>query len=254
MDKQFVFLNFHTEYSSEGTVSKPMRREYCFSDIFYDENYQENEYKIRIYKNLTGVNNGQKNNACFMTKDELFDYISIAKRVHDFDLKVTEEKKDRFLVELTLNAPRVVHRYILTWLRYSYEFPFNMYLADAMKMKKTVGFKRDDIFNLFNLVGATGGYHFHGDRIHCIGDVCWPRKFYSIKEQIDIVNKAKDNEEVNNLFPKLDKLKGFKTLFDELDEFKNNFEALEYWQDDKNFKSRLKFYKLNKKAIKSTKD
>lgn len=254
MDRQFVFLNFHTEYSSKGTVKKPMRREYCFGDIFYEDHYQENEYNIRIYKNLSGVNNGAKNNACFMSKDELFNYISIAKRVHDFDLQITDEEKDnRFLVKLTLKAPRVVHRYILTWLRYSYEFPFNMYLADAMKMKNITGFKRDDLFNLFNLAGASCGYHFHGDRIHCIGDVCWPRKFYSIKEQVKTVNGAEDTSEVNSLFPELQNIKGFKTIYANSDDFRKNFESLEYWQDDKNFKARLEFYKSNKKAIKSTK-
>ena len=58
MNRQFVFLNFHTEYSSEGTLNKKMEREYCFGDVFYDKKVQNNKYKIIIYKELNGVNDG----------------------------------------------------------------------------------------------------------------------------------------------------------------------------------------------------
>ena len=251
MDKQFVFLNFHTEYSSKGTLEKRMCREYCFGDVFYHDLYQNNKYRIRIYKNLFGVDNGGKNNACFMTKDELSNYISIAKRIHDFKFKIENTDEEMFTVVLELDAPRIIHRYILTWIRYAYEYPFNFYLADAFKLKNTAGFRRDDIFNLFNLVGASCGYHFHGDHIHCIGDINWPRKFYSIKEQIEIVNKAKDNGEVNDLFPELDV--NIKTIYDNDGNYREKFQALEYWNDPKEFKCRLKFYKENKDLIKKKK-
>ena len=249
MVKQFVYLNFHTEYSSEGTLNKEMEREYCFGDVFYNDAEQDNYYEIRIYKNLSGVEDGAKNNACFMSKDELFNYISIAKRIHDFSLEIDDdEEHEMFTVKLSLDAPRVVHRYILTWLRYSYEFPFNMYLMDAMRLKNTTGFRRDDLFNLYNLVSASSGYEFHGDNIHCIGNAGWVRKFYPVKEQIQIVEKAENTQEVNDLYPAI------AVKIDHLDSIFNDYfedlKSLEFWQDNKLFKKRVSLYKKNKELIK----
>ena len=247
MDKQFVYLNFHTEYSSTGTLEKRMRREYCFSDVFYHDHVQNNKYVIRIYKGLDALNQDQRNNACFMTKDELFDYISIAKRFNDFNLKIDENEK-MFTVHLELDAKRVVHRYVLTWLRYAYEFPFNVYLADAIRLKNVTGFKRDDLFNLFNLVSATSGYHFHGDYIHCIGDASWVRPFYTPKEQINILDKADDCEEVNDLFRHIDA--EIDLFMRDMPGYEENMKCYEYWTDDKEFKKRLVYYKKNKTIIK----
>ena len=46
----FKFLNFNTMYESKGSVEKAMRREYCFSTIFYQgPDVQHNKYVIKIY-------------------------------------------------------------------------------------------------------------------------------------------------------------------------------------------------------------
>lgn len=251
MDKQFVFLNFHTEYSSKGTVNKPMRREYCFSTIFYDQAEQDNSYRIRFYKELNGVNDGAKNNACFLTKDELFDFISIAKRIHDFDLKI-EDENDMFVVCIKLNAPRIVHRYILSWVRYAYEFPFNMYLADAIRLKNTMGFRREDIFNLYNLVSASSGYYWHGDSIHAIGNSNDIRPFFSVEEQIKRVNEYNATGEINYIFPTIN-IKEFNRMTSLIDNYENKIECLDFWNDKKEFKNRLAIYRKNRDLIKKHK-
>ena len=249
MNKQFVYLNFHTEYSSEGTLEKAMCREYCFSDVFYGKTRQGNTYVIKFYMGECGLNDGQKNNACFLTKEELYDYISLAKNIHDFEFSITEDEDNKNIldVQITLSAKRVVHRYILTWIRYAYEYPFNMYLMDAIRLKKLDEFKDDDLINLIFLVGATGGYHFHGDRIHSIGDICWPRKFYTLEERVQIVKDANDTEEVNSLFPKLSV--ELNTLYDKCDTFRQNYQSLEYWQSEDYFAQRVPYYKEAKQTI-----
>lgn len=249
MDKQFVYLNFHTEYSSTGTLEKEMCREYCFSDVFYGRTRQGNTYVIKFYMGQIGLAVGAKNNACFLTKEELSDYISLAKKIHDFEFSIEEdpENKDILNVKLELHAKRIVHRYILTWIRYAYEYPFNMYLMDAMKLKTLDEFKDDDLFNLFTLVGATAGYHFHGDAIHSIGNICWPRKFYTLEERIAAVKAEPDDGTVNDLFGELNI--ELTTLNDNNKNFQKNFQCLEYWQDDKYFNERLPYYQEAKNKI-----
>ena len=249
MDKQFVFLNFHTEYSSSGTLEKEMCREYCFSDVFYGKARQGNEYVIKFYLGEIGLKDGAKNNACFLTKEELSDYISLAKKIHDFEFSIDEDEKIKGVLNVTvrLSATRIVHRYILTWIRYAYEYPFNMYLMDAMRLKELDEFKDDDLFNLILLVGATVGYHFHGDRIHSIGDITWPRKFYTLEERIDALKKSEDGGEVNSLFPELDV--ELDTLYKKDNEFKENYQSLEYWQSEDYFAKRLPYYTKAKQTI-----
>lgn len=254
MDRQFVFLNFHTEYSSTGTLQKEMCREYCFSDVFYGNSKQGNTYVIKFYMGQVGLKDGAKNNACFLTKEQLNDHIELARKIHDFRFEIREDpdNKDVLDVEIELHATRITHRYILTWIRYAYEYPFNMYLMDAMKLKELDEFKDIDLFNLFTLVGATSGYHFHGDRIHSIGDISWPRKFYTLEERIAAVKKAPDNGEVNDLFPKIDI--NITTIFDNNENFRKNYECLEYWEDDNYFNERLSYYRKTKDKIINYKD
>ena len=33
------------------------------------------------------------------------------------------------------NVPPTFHKYVLTWLRYTYEFPYNVFLKDAYNLK-----------------------------------------------------------------------------------------------------------------------
>ena len=249
MNKKFAFLNFHTEYSSTGTLEKDMCREYCFSDVFWGKNRQGNTYIIKYYLGEAGLDDGQKNNACFLTKEELYDYISLAKKIHDFEFSITEDKDNKNVldIELTLHAKRIVHRYILTWIRYAYEYPFNMYLMDAMRLQKLDDFKDLDLFNLITLIGATAGYHFHGDRIHSIGDINWPRQFYTLEERVKTLKDAHDTGDINDLFPPIDII--INTLYDKCENFRNNFQSLEYWQGNDYFNERIPYYMDTKNKI-----
>ena len=246
MDKQFAFLNFCTEYSSKGTCDKAMGKEFCFSKVFYAAQKQNNEYVIRIYKGFKEKYKHASNNICFMTKQELNNYISLLKKIHDFSFNI-EEEEDRFNVNLKLNAPRVVHRFFLTWIRYSYEFPFNVYLREAYKLLNISGFKRNYIFNMFNLVATSSGYRFHGDAIHAIGDLQYTRRFYSAEDCKNILEAADDGSEINNLFGKIDvDVKQFNQVFPNAKEL---VQSEDFWNDEEMFKKRIEIYKHNKKLI-----
>lgn len=248
MAKEFCYLNFHTEYSSRGTTLKRMAREYCFSEIFWGNSKQHNKYVIKFYKDLYCVQKEAGNNACFMTIEELNNHINYAKRIYRFKSEVIDTE-NYYEVHLEINGPRIAHRFILTWVRYAYEFPFNMYLSDAYKLKRVVGFKRDDIFNLFNIVAESAGYHFHGDHIHAIGDTNWTKKFFKAGEVKKVIADAEPGCELNDLFIDTeialkhftDSIKGFST---------DKIKDLDFWESNDIFKERTKLYKLNKKLVK----
>lgn len=244
----FKFLNFCTIYSSKGSINKPKSRAYCFSTIFYQgPNVQENEYMLEIY---TDKYKNKDDNNCLLTEEQLITHIEEAKKFRNFEYSLSK-KDNKYILNFKLNGPRMYHKVILSWIRYAYEFPFNVALYEAFKLKNTKGFKRESLFNLFNLVGGSMSYYKHGCDIHAIGRFNQFKPKVSYKE-LKTLTDNKINESpstpINTILPEL-KNENFIVL-----ENKNNvFMEGEYWEDNKSFKKRLKVYRVNNKILKKLK-
>lgn len=247
----FNFLNFCTIYRSKGSNDHKLRREYCFSQIFYQgPNRQKNEYALEIYFDKA-VDNDDNN--CFLTKDELEEHINTIKKIKKFEHRI-EELPNKYVVHFTLDAPRVYHKIILSWLRYTYEFPFNMALYEAFKLKKIPGFKRVNTFNLFNLIAGSMNYTKHGCNIHAIGEFNRFKKFVNWEDFNKTIIRR------NNLDPKCE----INTLVDYLNENEYNLKYIkknpnlkvnnsEFWETEEEFKKRIKVYRHNLKILKTIK-
>lgn len=164
----FKFLNYHTEYEVHGTSNKKMAPEACFAHVFQGPKYMENVYKILIYRGLNQAKKGEDNN-CFLNKNQLFHHISILKKLYGFSFnieeKVTKKLLPYFELNLVIKGHNLIHRFILTWVRYAYEFPYNLYILDVYRLKKEEIFKHVNAINLFNLVSScmnsgNGGHMF----------------------------------------------------------------------------------------------
>lgn len=244
----FKFLNFCTVYSSKGSINKPKRREYCFSTIFYQgPDVQENEYMLEIY---TDRYKNRDDNNCLLTEEQLITHIEEAKKIRNFEYSLSK-KDNKYILNFKLNGPRMYHKVILSWIRYAYEFPFNIALYETFKLKNTKGFKRESLFNLFNLIGGSMNYYKHGTHIHAIGRFDYFKPKISYKELIKIINnkvKESPKDPINNILPELDR-KQFKTINT------GNYSFMEggYWENDKEYKKRLKTYKSNNKILKTLK-
>lgn len=164
----FKFMNYCTEYSVKGSVNKGMNVEACFSRVFEGPAYMENEYVIRVYPGLVMANRSRDNN-CFLSHKELHHHISLLKKIWNFTFyikdKVTKDLISYFEINMSVKGPNLVHRFILTWLRYSYEFPYNLYILDVYRMKTCDHFKYVNPFTLFNIVSSYCGL---GTDIHML--------------------------------------------------------------------------------------
>lgn len=243
----FKYLDFWTYYSSKGTTNKNLAGEYCFSKIFYGDYKQNNDYELYIYN--TGHTKKHDNN-CLLTKEQLIEHIEEINKFYKFKYELkTLRNNEGYKLIFNLNAPLVYHKIILSWLRYTYEFPFNVTLYELFKVREEKGFKRLTMLNLFNLIGSTMYCTKHGTGIHAIG------KFYEWKRLIDykefhklIESERKRNAScaMNYIIPTLDK-EDFDTL--ELPVGKR-INHTDYWEDEKEYKKRLKLYKKNLKTLK----
>lgn len=234
--KEFNYLNYHTEYSCEGDIKKEFLPEACFGKIFSCGKASINEtYVIRLYKGDC-VLKERKNNACFVGKDEICRHIDLAKEIiGKFTYKIEEGEKDKksfYDVTIEMAGDRLNHQYILTWVRYLYEYPFNMILADANRLKGEKGFKRETIANLFVLISSCFPSSFDRE-IHLIS---WGTdKLLTKKETVDRIKGLieKGDRRLNHIY------KNIKGKKDISEDYKN----LEYWNSDKEFKERFNYYK-----------
>ena len=156
----FQFLDYHTEYSCKGTLEKEMDVEACFSFVFnqIDKGNVSEEYEVILYKGTAFSRERHNSNSCLFTKKQIRNHLKQAQGIYPFDFHITEAAKWRggynvFKIHLKLtNVPGMFHKYLLTWLRYMYEYPYNVILYDAYKLKKDPCFRFTSMSDLFHLV------------------------------------------------------------------------------------------------------
>lgn len=244
----FKFLNFCTIYGSTGSIEKETKREYCFSTIFYQgPNKLKNDYTIEIYWDKY---KDEYDNNCLLTTEQLVTHINEIKKLKSFD-HTLEKHENKYVLKLHLTGPRMYHKVILSWLRYSYEWPFNVALYEAFKLKETRGFKQENLFNLFNLVGASMNYRKHGTDIHAIGEFDRFKQLINYKEFKTLVKEAYINKpkgQINYIVPVLNRYdKDWKYI----EHNNKNLLSTEFWEKD--FEKRLDIYKHNYKILKENK-
>lgn len=245
VDIDFKYLEFYTYYSSYGDIDKDLSREWCFSEIFDGDSYMCNTYELYIYRygyKFNGDNN------CLITKRQLTQHIEEIKKFHDFDYTIENISKG-YKLQFTIDASLMWHKIILSWLRYSYEFPFNIALYEAFKIKKETDFKNETILNLFNLIGATIGCTRHGTGMHAIGNFYDFKKLISYKDFTEAVEERIEKDcygAINYIIPTVSDIE-LKTLKFNLN-YRDNH--TDYWKDKNFYKERLEIYKHNLNIIK----
>lgn len=237
----FRFLNYNTEYEVHGTINKKMGNEACFSYVFGGPEYMSNTYKILIFRGLSRAKRSKDNN-CFLDKNQLHHHISIVKKLFGFTFSIEEKlNKDMesyFEVTLIMSGNKMNHKFILTWIRYSYEFPYNMYIVDVYRLKKEEEFKYVNPINIFNIIA---GCYYTGNSGHML---TFPGNMYKVTKTNSLRNSLK---KVSN-----DKWSRLNNVFTRVNVDLNPSNCTEdyaKWEDS--FKDRtleyIKFYKKIKK-------
>ncbi len=158
--KEFSYLDFKVEYSCKGFFNIELSKSICFNVAFGKlsklTHTIDEQYEIIIYKSLDYLRATHYSNYCLLSKKQLSKHLQQAIDIYQFDFKINSIKVNgipAFKVTLILNkdCPILFHKYLLTWLRYTYEYPFNVLLLDAYKLKKEPRFKYTSIVNLFNI-------------------------------------------------------------------------------------------------------
>lgn len=205
--KDFQFLDYHTEYSCKGEFEKKMDVEACFSFVFNrtSERNVSEEYEVILYKGTDFSRERHNANSCLFTKKQIRNHLRQAQGIYPFDFYITEVADWRggysvFKVRLKLtNVPGTFHKYLLTWLRYMYEYPYNVILYDAYKLKQDPCFRFTSMSDLFNLV--LGCFSEDPGDIHQIAR----NQVSKAMRKRDIRAKLQNIRMLNNVYDKLKK-------------------------------------------------
>ena len=156
--------SFFTNYSTSGDFTLKANRAgkntACFAESFRrlsDVDRAKQKYSIYIYKAEGNNPYSEKGNATFLTKKELSTFIGSVKNVFPFTFKI-EETDDYFLVHLKIDGLSIYHKFILTWVRYTYEYPFNVCCLYTMEMRKNPKYCYINTINLMHSISIQHCY------------------------------------------------------------------------------------------------
>lgn len=234
--KEFNYLRYHTEYSCSGSINLKMGTRACFADAFRRLNGGKISviYTIKVYKENT-LRKSNGSNMCYFTRKQIKNHLDQLKDLFPIKSSVIDSKdknKPHFIVKLELmELPGMYHKYALTWLRYLYEYPFNVISLDAYKLKKCPEFRFESIANLFNLVASCYSGWIGGGHSTVEGE---PVGFLRRKE---LLAQLDYRDCLNYLYSEV-KIK-YTKLPEKIDKFSP--EDFEYWSND--------YFEQNRKAI-----
>lgn len=203
--QDFCFLEYHTEYSCEGSLIYQTSDAACFSFIF-DNVKSDNfdiDYKVILYKGTKLSHKYNESNACLLTKQQIANHLKQAQSIYPFEFKITEIKEypnfeldDVFdIFEVNIKVKHVCasfHKYLLTWLRYTYEYPYNVLLLDTYKLKKEKCFRFTSIANLFNIVVGCANIERSLHQIPIVNTINKSLKVKELKNRLNQIQKLNE--------------------------------------------------------------
>ena len=172
MGHHLSVYGYHVRYghSTKKTNDYHITESVCFSSLF-SNTCNSKYYRIIILKGEADLKK-YHSNFCFFTKQEIKNHLKQIPHFckMSFNVKDIEYKNDEaFQIDFYIDSKnRTIHKYVLTWIRSLFEWPFNLYLLHAKKLQKLPQFKFESVINLFNLIATVYSHSFNSP-IHTFG-------------------------------------------------------------------------------------
>ena len=174
---EFQYVNLCNFFSCTGNINKKESKEICFASVLNQMNdtiQYTIKYNIIFFIDPTPAREESKNNYCIITKQQLKSHLTCLKKVVPCWFKINKiiyKEYNAFSVDLCLvKCLKNQHKYALTWLRYAYEYPFNVMLKDALTLKQEVMYSHVSLRALFNIVAFSS--YVEGNSVHWINEDC----------------------------------------------------------------------------------
>lgn len=230
--QEFRLLRFYTPYSCKGEWAPSykanirMGPRICFQLVWHNiKNTSNLSYKIIIYMGTLRSKIKHENNACLLTIEQLRNHLRQLRHIYPLHYKVTDisdSEYNKVSVSIHLKeVPALYHKYVLTWLRYTYEYPYNVLLRDTYLLKKDPQFRFVSIANLFNAVTFSNPF-LTGEGHSISADT--PHFFLTRKE---LKESIKTNIMLNDIYCRQ---RHYKKTYDIPQGF--SFNDIEWWNEE----------------------
>lgn len=257
---EFRFANYSTKYSLliNGETKVPMRSYACFRDAFIllsRENAPQRitaEYEIILHVGCDWGKINNKSNACLLSRKDLRQHLDQIKDIIPFTYKIKSDRGDepKFILNVKVTKGTCIqHKYMLSWIRYAYEYPYNVMLLESRKLRWEKEFRFETGYNLFNLVAQCFDLWGGGHSIAYRNKVDFMKKPSLIRK---ISNMSRLNS-LNNIFEC--SYNGRVAMIPTVSERKPPLSTkdIEFWTDNELYmKERLPIYKKRLKILKRT--
>jgi hypothetical protein len=246
---QLKYCCYSSLYSASGDIEVPLKSHACYADVLNrGNNINDEHYEIFMIRDLDYALDNRYAHTCFLSLSELKKHISLARRLFPFTYSVEEvtyQKYPAFKVNIDLSAPHFYHRYLTSWIRYAYEYPFNIILNDVLRMKHEY-LPKESTTNLFVLCANT---FYDGPLYYNTGHSISEHSSVFLKEsKLKQVIKEKASNSglytrINSIYPRQDNLN--------CSRFEGNkYKYVDFWLDNEGFEERAKTYLANYKKMK----
>ena len=224
----FGYLSYSTIYQAFGDLvfeNKDLEGQACFSYIFRNVRNNKKQhiiYSIYISTDPSFIQDNRESNFCILTEEQIRFHISYLRFISSFKYKITKKFIDDysgFRIDLDLNAIGNVHKMFLTWIRYLYEYPYNLVLYDSFKLREEKRFiEKSNYLNIVNFVTT----FYSDERIHQI-----PKSYQKIPEFISrksFKDRLMKCDNLNDILKNSNIQIARFTEYDEIDDFIKDFD------------------------------
>lgn len=197
-------------YQKEKLISAGNKIDWvCFSFVFeklnkFEETYH-GIYKLYFNKEFKEYSG----NFCVLNKDEIFKVLRYMRRV--FNIKAYfGENDEKYIIKLDITGTPVKHKFILTFSRVFYEFPYNEFAKEVFRIRNygiidEMNFSNKSFLEIFHLLNFI--YKYYTGPGHCL--FCYPCKSLSSKILTEVFERGeyrvqnvyKGIDKLNNIFP-----------------------------------------------------
>lgn len=205
-DFEYTTFGYSTYFSAKGDMDVEEDWYPCFGEFTkncFEFTEHNQEFCITLYKvNSKALKHGYHNNACIFNKTEIAAHLEEIQEICSFSYKILQYS-DRYVLKIHVKAYSIYIKFILTWIRLLYKWPYNVLYRDALRVHKLKEFSNLNLISVFNLVCSTNS---KSQSIGCEETFIYPQRFTEpltyeeIKEKIEELIKDKIYW-INFIFP-----------------------------------------------------
>ena len=227
-------------FINEGGSWSKTQTNACFATIFNKLGRLNNtfECKILMYYTSDYSEDNSKNHYCLFTEREIKNYLrQLRYYLPKIKFKLRNDiGEERFILSVGFEREsKMKVMFALTWIRHLWEFPYNVILKDAIRMRQELS--KYSVLDYFIMLCNTSPAHNLINTGHTFAEYAAP--YFSRK----IVKRYLTSEtRLNNIFQTFDR-KRYMSVED------SSIRLLSYWRDDEEYLKR-KHYCLKQFNIK----